>query len=149
VESYWEWVASLSAVPVVSAFRGRMDELRERELNELLRRVGALEPQQREAIEYFSRALMNKFLHEPSVRLRAAAANGRGLGIVDAARYLFALDAPASSSEAEGRSGTAPSDVAGNSERADPTAAPIAAPTAAPQSAPAPAASHDSNEGLT
>jgi hypothetical protein len=37
---------------------------------------------------------MNKFLHEPSVRLRAAAANGRGLGIVDAARYLFALDAP-------------------------------------------------------
>jgi hypothetical protein len=26
------------------------------------------------------------------VRLRAAAANGRGLGIVDAARYLFALD---------------------------------------------------------
>ena len=35
---------------------------------------------------------MNKFLHEPSVRLRAAAANGRGLGVVDAARYLFALD---------------------------------------------------------
>jgi hypothetical protein len=35
---------------------------------------------------------MNKFLHEPSVRLRAAAANGRGLGVVDAARYLFALE---------------------------------------------------------
>jgi hypothetical protein len=39
---------------------------------------------------------MNKFLHEPSVRLRAAAANGRGLGVVDAARYLFALDEHAS-----------------------------------------------------
>ena len=35
---------------------------------------------------------MKKFLHEPTVRLRAAAANGRGLGVVDAARYLFALD---------------------------------------------------------
>jgi hypothetical protein len=35
---------------------------------------------------------MNKFLHEPTVRLRAAAANGRGLAVVDAARYLFALD---------------------------------------------------------
>jgi hypothetical protein len=35
---------------------------------------------------------MNKFLHEPTVRLRAAAANGRGLGVVDAARFLFALD---------------------------------------------------------
>ncbi|MEO7823167.1 MAG: hypothetical protein ABIS15_06130, partial [Gemmatimonadaceae bacterium] len=42
--------------------------------------------------EHFSKSLMNKFLHEPSVRLRAAAANGRGLGVVDAARYLFALE---------------------------------------------------------
>jgi len=45
---------------------------------------------------------MNKFLHEPSVRLRTAAANGRGLGVVDAARYLFALDeqAPTQSDDA-------------------------------------------------
>ena len=45
---------------------------------------------------------MNKFLHEPSVRLRAAAANGRGLAVVDAARYLFALDehAPVPSDDA-------------------------------------------------
>ena len=38
---------------------------------------------------------MNKFLHEPTVRLRAAAANGRGLGVVDTARYLFGLEAVA------------------------------------------------------
>lgn len=57
-----------------------------------LRRLGDVSPEQREAIEYLSKALMNKFLHEPSVRLRAAAANGRGLGIVDAARYLFGVD---------------------------------------------------------
>jgi hypothetical protein len=52
---------------------------------------------------------MNKFLHEPSVRLKAAAANGRGLGVVDAARYLFGLEprargetsAPAPESEAK------------------------------------------------
>jgi hypothetical protein len=34
---------------------------------------------------------MNKLLHEPSVRLRAAAANGQGLTIVDALRYLFGI----------------------------------------------------------
>jgi hypothetical protein len=44
---------------------------------------------------------MNKFLHEPSVRLRAAAANGRGLGVVDAARYLFALGEQASAGSAD------------------------------------------------
>ena len=57
-----------------------------------MKRLGDLTPEQRAAVEQFSHSLTNKFLHEPSVRLRAAAANGRGLGVVDAARYLFALD---------------------------------------------------------
>ena len=48
---------------------------------------------------------MNKFLHEPSVRLRAAAANGRGLGVVDALRYLFDLRA-ADASSADGAADT-------------------------------------------
>ncbi|MDO8502892.1 MAG: hypothetical protein Q7S20_13725 [Gemmatimonadaceae bacterium] len=42
---------------------------------------------------------MNEFLHEPSLRLRAAAANGRGLGVVDAARYLFALERDANGTQ--------------------------------------------------
>ena len=54
----------------------------------------------RRVVEQLSRSLMNKFLHGPTVRLRAAAANGRGLGIVDAVRYLFGLD-DRSSSDAE------------------------------------------------
>jgi glutamyl-tRNA reductase len=92
VDRYWQWLAGLAAVPVVTRFREEMERVREDELAQALRKLGPLSPAQREAIEHFSRALMNKFLHEPSVRLRAAAANGRGLGIVDAARYLFALD---------------------------------------------------------
>jgi glutamyl-tRNA reductase len=92
VEKYWDWLAGLEAVPVVADFRSRMDRVRAEELASALRRLGDLSPQQAEAVEHFSRSLMNKFLHEPSVRLRAAAANGRGLGVVDAARYLFALE---------------------------------------------------------
>jgi glutamyl-tRNA reductase len=91
-EKYWDWVASLAAVPVVRSFREEMDKVRSTELAAAFRRLGALSPEQAEQIEHFSKALMNKFLHEPSVRLKAAAANGRGLGVVDAARYLFALE---------------------------------------------------------
>jgi glutamyl-tRNA reductase len=91
-EKFWDWVAGLAAVPVVREFREEMDRLRSMELAAALRRLGPLTPEQAEAIEYFSKSLMNKFLHEPSVRLKAAAANGRGLGVVDAARYLFALE---------------------------------------------------------
>jgi glutamyl-tRNA reductase len=92
VEKYWEWLAGLAAVPVVTEFRSRMDRVRADELARALRGIGGLSSEQVEAVERFSRSLMNKFLHEPSVRLRAAAANGRGLGVVDAARYLFALE---------------------------------------------------------
>jgi glutamyl-tRNA reductase len=91
-QKYWNWVAGLAAVPVVREFREEMDRVRSTELAAALRRLGPLSADQAEAIEHFSKALMNKFLHEPSVRLRAAAANGRGLGVVDAARYLFALE---------------------------------------------------------
>jgi glutamyl-tRNA reductase len=84
-------VASLAAVPVVREFREEMERVRSAELAGALKQLGPLTDEQRDAIEHFSRSLMNKFLHEPSVRLRAAAANGRGLGIVDAAKYLFAL----------------------------------------------------------
>ncbi len=104
VERYWQWLAGLAAVPVVASVRTTMDRVRADELSELLRRIGELTPKQREAIEHFSRALMNKFLHQPSVRLRAAAATTDGVGVVEAARYLFALDeSPAATPDVERR----------------------------------------------
>ena len=93
VERYWDWLAGLAAVPVVTDLRAQMELVRVREVSEALRKLAHLSPQDREAVEHLSRAMMNKFLHEPSVRLKAAAANGRGLGVVDAARYLFGLEA--------------------------------------------------------
>jgi glutamyl-tRNA reductase len=92
VERYWEWFAGLAAVPVLTSFRGEMERLREREVATALRRLDHLTPADRAVVEQLSRSLMNKFLHGPTVRLREAATNGRGLGIVDAVRYLFGLD---------------------------------------------------------
>lgn len=93
MDRYWEWLSGLAAVPVLRSFRTRMDAVREAELAAALRRLRDLSPEERAAVEYLTKSLMNKFMHEPSVRLRAASANGRGLGVVDAMRYLFALDA--------------------------------------------------------
>lgn len=103
-ERYWDWVAGLAAVPVVTDLRARMDQVRSREVAEALRRLEHLAPEDRQAIERLSHSIMNKFLHEPSVRLKSAAANGRGLGVVDAARYLFGLE----TSKKDETSGTAP-----------------------------------------
>jgi glutamyl-tRNA reductase len=92
VESFWQWVAGLAAVPVLTQLRSEVNRVRERELEVALRRLEELTPEQRAIVTQFAQSLTNKFLHEPSIRLRTAAANGRGLGVVDAARYLFGLD---------------------------------------------------------
>jgi len=119
VEKFWQWVAGLAAVPVLTQFRDEMNRVRERELATALKRLHDLTPAQRDAVEHFSQALMNKFLHEPTVRLRAAAANGRGLGVVDAARYLFALDerADAAAPGDEGHGSTNTEEPGAPSER--------------------------------
>ena len=92
VERYWNWLAGLEAVPVLTRFRAQMDALRQAELDDSLRRLKDLTPAERETVERLTRSLMNKFMHGPTVRLRAAAANGQGLGVMDTMRYLFALD---------------------------------------------------------
>jgi glutamyl-tRNA reductase len=101
VEQYWSWLAGLAAVPVLRTFRSQMDRVRDEELHRAMRRLGHLSQSDREAVEHFSRALMNKFLHEPSVRLRATSANGHGLQIVDALRFLFALEREQSPADQE------------------------------------------------
>ena len=108
VERYWSWLAGLASVPVLTTLRGTMEQVREQEVASALRRLGHLSAADREAVEHLSRSLMNKFLHSPSVRLRAAAANGRGLGVIDAAKYLFALETEPGRPASENRDATLP-----------------------------------------
>lgn len=123
VAKYWTWLAGLAAVPVLAEMSSRMDAVRARELADALRRLPNLTPDERGRIEEFSRSLMNKFLHEPTVRLRAAAANGRGLGVVDTARYLFNLETAAANDGASSATAAsaapaadAPASTVGNPE---------------------------------
>jgi glutamyl-tRNA reductase len=91
-DKFWQWVVSLSVVPTLAELRAQMEALRLRELAGALRRLDQLSPSERAVVEDLTRTLMNKFLHSPSVRLRAAAAEGRDLSMADALRYLFDLD---------------------------------------------------------
>jgi glutamyl-tRNA reductase len=92
VDDFWQSGEGYAAVPVIAQFREELNRVRERELAAALRRLPNLTAAQRAAVERLSWALMIEFMREPSVRLHAAAASDGGLGIVDVARYLFALD---------------------------------------------------------
>ena len=92
VEEFWAWYASLAVVPTIRALRDRGEEMRRAEVERALRQLSHLSPEDQLAIDALTRSLVNKVLHAPTARLRDAAGNGRGTGVLDTVRYLFELD---------------------------------------------------------
>ena len=88
---FWAWYGGLGVVPVIKEFRARMEALRAGEVERALRHLGHLAPEDRARVEQLSQALLNKFLHQPTVALKAAAEQGRGYGLLEALRRLFGL----------------------------------------------------------
>jgi glutamyl-tRNA reductase len=62
------------AAPLVVALRERAEEIRLAELDRYAGRLADLDPKAREAIEAVSKGIVNKLLHEPTMRLKAASA---------------------------------------------------------------------------
>ena len=93
VDEFWGWYTSRDVVPLIRELRDRAEEVRRTEVEKALRRLKHLAPDDREAVERLTRLILNKVLHQPTVRLREAARNGGGDAVVAAARYLFELGA--------------------------------------------------------
>jgi glutamyl-tRNA reductase len=96
------WYASLEVVPVIRRMRDRAEEHRVLELERLMRGMEHLGADDRARLEEFSRRLLNKLLHEPTVRLRKGMARGGGgEELVDAVRFLYGLEGEARPAPAE------------------------------------------------
>ena len=80
--------------PLVAALRDRAETLRQAELRRRSARLRALDPDAAEVVDAISRAVVNKLLHEPTVRVKDAAGSARGELLADALADLFALDDP-------------------------------------------------------
>jgi len=92
---FWAWYGGLGVVPAIKEFRSRMDTLRAAELERALKQLDHLSPDDRARVEQFSQALLNKFLHQPTLALKEAAEQGRGYGLLEALRRLFGMEPPA------------------------------------------------------
>ena len=91
---FWAWYDGLGVVPTIKELRQRLDDVRAAELERALRHLAHLSPDDRARLEHFSQALMNKFLHEPTLALKSAAEEGRGYGLLEAVRRLFGMEPP-------------------------------------------------------
>ncbi len=87
-ERYMEWLTSLSAVSTITALRQHVDSLRMDELQRLFNRLD-LDDREQELVAMMSHRLMNKILHQPTIRLKKETSNGNGAVYTSAVRHLF------------------------------------------------------------
>jgi glutamyl-tRNA reductase len=80
--------------PLITSLRARAEELRTAELERFRSKLEALDPATREAVEALTHGLVNKLLHEPTVRMKDAAGSARGELYADALFELFGLPEP-------------------------------------------------------
>jgi glutamyl-tRNA reductase len=77
--------------PLIASLRGSVDAVRAVEVERLLQTLPGLDPPGRDAVEQFSKALVAKLLHGPTVALKDAAGSAKGDRLADSVRDLFEL----------------------------------------------------------
>jgi len=91
VQAFLDWRRSLDVVPLLVELRRRADEIRKAEIEKARKRLGSLTPEQEEALEAATTAIVNKLLHAPTVHLKEIASNGHAEEHMDVIRKLLGL----------------------------------------------------------
>jgi glutamyl-tRNA reductase len=90
--SFITWFRALDVVPTIADLRRQADVVKAQELEKAMRRLGNLSEREREVVQALAHGLVNKLLHEPTVRLKQHAARGDGYVYTDVVRELFGLE---------------------------------------------------------
>jgi glutamyl-tRNA reductase len=91
VLQFLKWLASLDVVATITDLRRQVEEIGQRELERLFNRLD-LDEREQEMVASMTHRLINKILHEPTLRLKEEAANGNGAIFISTLRQLFLLD---------------------------------------------------------
>jgi glutamyl-tRNA reductase len=73
VREFLDWQKAREAVPLLNELRRRAEDIRRAELDKAKKRLGPLTPEQEQALEAATSAIVNKLLHPPTVHLKEAA----------------------------------------------------------------------------
>jgi glutamyl-tRNA reductase len=92
VDRFNAWLASLDVVPTIAALRALGDGVVEQVLRENESRWESLSDADRERLEVMARAVVNRLLHEPTLRLKGAVDGDSSYVYVQALRELFGLE---------------------------------------------------------
>jgi glutamyl-tRNA reductase len=91
VREFLDWQKSRDVVPLLVELREHAEEIRKGELQRAKKRLGALTPEQEQALDAATTAMMNKLLHAPMIHLKEVARNGYAPEQVSLIRKLLGL----------------------------------------------------------
>jgi glutamyl-tRNA reductase len=91
VSQFLEWQKSLDVVPLLVELRRRGEEIRRAEIEKARARLGTLTPQQEQALEAATAAIVNKMLHGPTVQLKELAKDGHPPELIGLIKRLLGL----------------------------------------------------------
>lgn len=92
VEQFEQWLLSLNVIPTIKDLREQGERIVELVIAENATQLEQLAPADRQQFETVAMAIVNRMLHEPTLRLKAAAEAGEGYVELQTLRDLFALD---------------------------------------------------------
>lgn len=89
---FLRWLGARAVVPTLTGLREHAERIRQDEVAKALRRIGPLGERERGILEALSLGIVNKLLHQPTVRLKQQTENGAGVEFASALRELFGLE---------------------------------------------------------
>ena len=93
IQAYAAWLRGTEVAPLIAGLRAKADAIRRAELAKTLRHLPDLDDADRRRIEHLTVSLVNKLLHDPTLRLKDEASHGSATDYAVAAiRHLFALN---------------------------------------------------------
>ena len=91
-EKFMQWLGARAVVPTINELRAHAERIRQAEVAKALRRLGPLSEREQQTIEALTQGIVNKLLHQPTVRLKAQTSNGSALMYANALQELFGLE---------------------------------------------------------
>lgn len=90
--SFSKWTATLEVVPTITALRNKADQIRQGELKKAVAMLGNnVDQSQVDTMNAMAQAIINKLLHEPTVKIKELAGEKKGYAYTESLKELFSL----------------------------------------------------------
>ncbi len=91
LDDFMAWLGALAIVPTITNLRQHADVIRRNELHRTINALGQVTEREARLLEDLTNRIVNKLLHEPTLRLKEAASSSDAGRYAEVVRHLFSL----------------------------------------------------------